>query len=371
MGNFTLYKLVFFLSVLLCLSSCSEDSSAVKGTDEDFKEEPAAEDSSSAKGTQDDPNVDVLLDSYNLLAGAEDVQNILGNDHFKLVFRNENKGNLVVMEYDDDSLAVRKLDLGTDLYHPTFSPDGSKIAFCTWFEGAPMRSDLYVFDLKTEKLDTLKVKSAGIPRWYVLPQGDTTIVYLDFLGSDMSDEWQESSTWQVTYQNGKFGKPHKIFNRSYNGGVSYDYSFAATGAPRLRYHFARDDDSLNSLYYNGEQVCNVSISRDSSVVISFLETAGSLGKEYTHENYAWHYYVFYQDTLGQILKAIPALEKTVFDHVEWINVPHLQVGIVSDTLFEYNRIAVIDYELSKVTLLLEAKAKITMWHPDLWVDPVR
>ena len=352
MKKFVLYKLVLFLSLLLCLSSCTDDSSSVNVT-------------------EDDSNVDILPGSYHLLASSEDVHKILGNNRFKLVFRNEDKGNLVIMEYNEDSLAMRKLDLGVDLYHPTFSPDGSKIAFCTSFEGAPISSNLYVFDLKTEKLDTLKVESAGIPRWYVLPQGDTTIVYIDFLGSDMSDEWQLSSTWQVTYQNGKFGEPHKIFNRSFNGGVSYDYSFAATGAPKLRYHFASDEDSLNNLYYNGEQVCNVSISRDSSIVVSFLETAGTLGTEYTHESYEWHFYIFYQDTSGKILKAIPTLEKTVFDHVEWINVPHLQVGIVTDTLREYNRIAVIDYEKSDVTLLLEAKAKITMWHPDLWVDPVR
>ena len=77
---------------------------------------------------------------------------------------------------------------------------------------------------------------------------------------------------------------------------------------------------------------------------------------------------FYQNRAGEIIKAIPSLENTVFDHVEWINVPSLQVGIIATANAEYNRVAVIDYQQSKVTLLIQSANQVAMWHPDLWVD---
>ena len=325
---------------------------------------------SSTTSLNEDPFYpDSLSIPYKMLLNDDEVKSLLGSNHFKLVVRNENSGNLVLLEYKGDSLDYRELDFGIDSYHPVLSPDGSKLAFSSVFEGLPDTSKLYVVDLNTGAIDSLNVASAAIPRWYVLPDGDTTIVYVDFSGNNQSVEWLSSGTWQVTYQNNEFGTPKRIFNRSFNGGVSYDYSFTATGAPNMLFHFARDDDSVNNDYYNGEQACNVSVSRDSLVIISFLETTGTIGKAFTQNRRApWHYYIFYQNMEGQILKAIPALENSVFDHVEWINVQGLQVGVIVTANDRYNRIAVIDYQMSKVIPLIKSGDGLPMWHPDLWVD---
>ena len=349
MVKFSIKFSILLLSLLWM--SCSNEKSSTSS----FDEEPFYPDS--------------LSIPYKMLLNDDEVKNIFGSDHFKLVVRNENNGNLGLLEYKEDSLNFREFDFGIDSYHPTISPDGSKIAFCSVFEGLPDPSKLYVVDLNTEKIDSLNVASAAIPRWYVLPNGDTTIVYVDFPGNNQSVEWLSSGTWQVTYQNNEFGIPKKLFNRSFNGGVSYDYSVTATGSPKLLYHFAKDDDSVNSDYYNDEQACNVSISRDSLEIISFLETGGAIGKQFTHDRRGTgHYYIFYQNKEGEIIKAIPSLENTVFDHVEWINVSGLQVGIIVTANAEYNRVAVIDYQKSKVTLLIQSANQVTIWHPDLWVD---
>ncbi len=108
-------------------------------------------------------------------------------------------------------------------------------------------------------------------------------------------------------------------NRSYNGGVSDDNSFAVTGAPRLFFHYASDDDSVNVEMYNDEQVCNVSLSRNAENIVSFLGTRGKMGVEFTKDkHYIWHQYVFYMDSTGNLVKAIKGTVDGVFEHVEWL-----------------------------------------------------
>ena len=105
----------------------------------------------------------------------------------------------------------------------------------------------------------LNVESAAIPRWRVLENGDTVIVYVTDAGVNKYDAtFMSNSTWQVPFANGKFGTPQKLFDGAYHDGVSDDNLLAVSGARLLR---ARVNDR-DTIWYNGEQACNVSLSKD-------------------------------------------------------------------------------------------------------------
>ena len=149
-----------------------------------------------------------------------------------LAFRNDVNGNLAYINYKDAILTVTEISDSIDVYHPDISPDGKKVAFCTKFEGLGGDSRLYVRDLneKGTNLVKLDVASAAIPRWRILENGDTVIVYVTDAG-DNKDEasFKKSSTWQVKFADGKFGVPEKLFDGAYHGGISEDYSLAVSG----------------------------------------------------------------------------------------------------------------------------------------------
>ena len=340
--------------------------------------------SDSTSGASDNESQKISEKNFMLLMSPDSIKALLGSDRFKLVFRDGDVGNLVLLEHMDGSLKMTALAEGYNVYHPTFSPDGGKIAFSSAYEGAPFESRLYIIDLKyPERIDSLDVESAAIPRWYVLPDGDTIITYVDYNGDDKGEQWLSSATWRVSYKEHKFKlsgslgityklntfeTPEKIFDRSYNGGVAYDFSFAATGATRLYFHRAEDDEDVFEDRYGDQQVCNVSVSRDSSKLISFLETAGKMGREFTHdESGAWHHFIFYQDESGEIVNAIETLPNTAFDHVEWLYGIPMQVGILSSMETEYYDVVLIDYMQSKVHKFIKSDS-VSMWHPDLWID---
>ncbi|MCQ2108957.1 MAG: hypothetical protein MJZ05_09375 [Fibrobacter sp.] len=92
---------------------------------------------------------------------------------------------------------------GIDAFHPDISPDGKWVAFCT------------------EQLDAY---SAVIPRWRILENGDTAIVYIDQAGLSQKPVWRSYGTWMVTFKNEKFGKPKKIFSGAFSS-TSNDFKF--------------------------------------------------------------------------------------------------------------------------------------------------
>lgn len=308
------------------------------------------------------------VDSFTLLMDADSIKTLLGSDRFKVVFRNEDVGNLVLLDYTGDSVKMTLLAQGMDVYHPTFSPDGNKVAFSSAFEGASFESKLYILDLRhPEDIDSLDVESAAIPRWYVMDD-DTVIVYVDYSGDDRNERWSSSATWRVSYKGAKFGMPEEIYGRSYNGGLAYDFSFAATGASRLFFHKSEAEEFVYEDRYNDQQVCNVSVSRDSSKLISFLETAGFMGRDFTHdESGIWHRYVFYQDEDGKIVNAIKSFDGTTFEHVEWLDGSPVQVGILLTKAEYFYDIVLIDYVHSSVHKFIKSEG-VSMWTPDLWVE---
>ena len=95
----------------------------------------------------------------------------------------------------------------------------------------------------------------------------------------------------VSFSEGKFGTPRKIFDGTFNGGVSADGNLAVSGAKLLRANV----NGENKVWYNGEQACNASFS-DSTKQTLFLDFGGKTGNEFAEENYSTHEQILIADS---------------------------------------------------------------------------
>ena len=316
------------------------------------------------------PESHATVDGITILVDSSFFMEKFHSSSVKIAFNDDETSELNYIEIDGNTVRHEIIATSVASNHPQFSPDGSKLAFSTGFEGLPKQSELFVVDLASAErtIYKLEVESAAVPRWRILENGDTAIQYNDYTGSDQDVLWNFSGTYVVTYSNNTFGTPQKAFNRSYNGGISSDNTLAVSGLPRLLFHYATDDDSVNVDMYNEEQVCNVSLTRDTSKIVSFLDARGSKGVEFTQdEEYYWHQYVFYMDYSGEILKAIRADGGYVFNATEWLFIPGYQVGTLTAQDGTNKHVVLIDYEQGGYALILNAPEKEIVY-PDIWVD---
>ena len=321
-------------------------------------------------------NGKALASKITPLANTSSVYSFTKSFKTKLVFRNDVSGNLAFIDYSSGSLSVVEIEDTLDAYHPEISPDGNRVAFCTKFEGAEGKSDLYVRDLNAEgsNLVKLDVESAAIPRWRVLPNGDTVIVYVtDTRNNEYESEFKSASTWLVTFANGKFGVPRKLFDGAYHGGVSVDNRLAVTGARILRTFVADSGMTLEQaarelVWYNGEQACNVSLSQDGRKRTLFLDFAGSTGRKFVGERYAVHQRIFVADSTGQLIQSIKAPMGTTFDHSEWVShVPDIVVTTLMGNNDAHGKIALVNLSDSSIIELAKGDE---LWHPNVWSDYV-
>ena len=282
----------------------------------------------------------------------------------KLVFKNEATGNLNYIDYDNESKVVELVDT-VPAYHPDISPDGSKVAYCTGIEGLDRKSQVYVRNLDDGNSGIVKldVESAAIPRWNVLENGDTVITYVTGAGNNSSENsFKSMSTWQVPFANGKFGKPVKLFDGSYHGGVSEDGRLAVTGSKILRANINGKD----TVWYNGEQSCNVSLSRDFSKRTSFLDFHSATGEKFVGDKYKVHEILFVADSTGNLIQYVKAPYGYAFDHPEWVTgrVNQNIVATFTNSDGAHSKIVLVHLPDSSITYLVEGDE---LWHPSLWV----
>jgi uncharacterized protein (TIGR02171 family) len=287
-----------------------------------------------------------------------------GTYQTKLAFVNYETGNLAYIDYSNSTLTVTEIVDTLPAFHPEISPDGKRVAFSTKSEGIAGPSQVYVRDLNPSgsNLVRLDVESAAIPRFRVLPSGDTVIVYVSDAGNNKDDaEWKQKSTWQVPFKNGKFGKPVKLFDGSYHGGFSEDGSLAVTGARLLRANL----NGKESLWYNGEQACNASLSKDSTKRTMFLDFGGQTGTDFVGSSYGTHERLLIADSTGTLIQSIAAPENFAFDHSEWSNIKNIAVSSVTNRNLAHTALYLISTEDS---LLLKVVEGNELWHPSLWVN---
>ena len=304
------------------------------------------------------------------LASSATVKSFTGTYRTKLAFRNDETGNLAFVDYSGGVLSVTEIRDTIDSYHPEISPDGKKVAFCTGLEGVSGKSSLYVRDLDSKggHLARLEVESAAIPRWRVLENGDTVIVYVTDAGNNKDDAaFLKSSTWQVAFMNGQFGSPKKLLDGAYHGGIVHDGFTALTGARLLRAHVGGKDE----VWYGSEQACNASLSNDSTKRTLFLDFGGKTGRAFAGIDYGTHRMLLIADSTGKLVQAIPSPDDYSFDHSEWAvgNSARNDLAVVSLSNADgaHKKIAFIDLTDSTITELVEGEE---LWHPSLWIQDV-
>lgn len=314
-----------------------------------------------------------------------------GSYKSKLVFRNDVTGNLAYVDFfTSGALGAVEIIDSIDAYHPDISPDGSKVAFCTGLEGSDLASELYVrnLDASGSGLVKLDVENAAIPRWRVTESGDTVIVYVSSAENNSSDsKFFAQSTWQVPFAGGKFGTPQKLFDGAYHGGVSSDNSLAVTGSTRLRARISRAasaesgdesaESSRDTVWYDGEQACNASLSKDGSKRTLFLDFASENGREFVGEKYSTHQRILVADSTGKLVQSVGAPKGFTFDHSEWTlgaasnnplgaasnNRASMAVATLTNRNGAHPKIVLVDFADSSVTDLVMGEE---LWHPCLW-----
>lgn len=291
----------------------------------------------------------------------------------KLVFRNDITGNLAFIDYTGETEGLTEIVDTIDSYHPDISPDGEYVAFCTKFEGFKGQSSLYVrkLDKTGSGLTKLDVESAAIPRWNVI-DNDTVIVYVTDAGNNTEEaDFKSGSTWMVKFENGKFGTPKKLFDGAYHDGVANDLSFAISGSQKFRIRTApksstvRDSKSVDTIWFNDRQICNVSLSKDDNQNISFLDFGGTTG--YTPEDKQvtlTHERIIIVDKNGKFQKSISAPKGYTFDHAEWTNSNQIVATLATANSFHEKIVLVTMNEEKGIVELVEGEE---LWHPCLWV----
>ncbi len=312
------------------------------------------------------------------MASATVVKNNLETYHTKLVFRNDVTGNLAFVDYINGTLSVVEIVDTIQSYHPDISPDGRLIVFCTGMEGVSGKSEAFIRPFSLFYTKPLKVNVKGnvsIPRWRVLDNGDTVIVYVSDAGNNKDyASFKSKSTWQVKYGKGRFGTPKKLFDGAYHGGISDDNTLAVTGARLLRARVADSGKTLangrDTVWYNGEQACNVSLANDGSKRVAFLDFGGKTGAEFVGKNYETHERLLIADSTGKLIRAIAAPEGYSFDHAEWaLNYvsPEPNGGFIVATLTNANgahsKIVLVNVGDGSVLNLVEGDE---LWHPSIW-----
>lgn len=299
--------------------------------------------------------INILTSSAQLKPSTNTYQN-------KLVFRDEETGNIAFVNFASGMPTINIIQDTIDAYHPTISPNGKLVAFSTKYEGISGSSTLYVRRLDSLEANKIKldVESAAIPRWRVIG-ADTEIVYVSSTESN-SDEatWKKGATWSVPFADGKFGRPQKLFDGTFNGGTSADETFAVSGAKLLRAHINGKDE----IWYNKEQACNVSFSNLTKQTL-FLDFGGNTGKEFSGHKYTTHEQLLIADSTGKLIKMIPAPKGYTFDHTEWVqNSANLAVATLTDINGEHPKIVLVNTNDSSITEIAQGTE---LWHPDFWI----
>lgn len=289
----------------------------------------------------------------------------------KLAFRNDISGNLAYVDFAKTAKVV-EIEDKIDVYHPDISPDGEHVAFCTSMEGVLKESEVYVRDLNESgsNLVKLPVENAAIPRWRVNPNGDTVIVYVSSARNNKSEEFMKESTWQVKFAKGKFGTPQKLFDGAYHGGVEKDNSFGISSSTLLRAHLTDVLTGTDVIWYNGEQACNASLTKDGTKRTLFLDFGGTRGRDFVGVNYGVHERILVADSTGHLVRTVASPAKYTFDHTEWAvgmlngEPSNLIVASLTDYNGAHRQLALVNLDNGDVTPLVEGEE---LWHPCLWV----
>ncbi len=230
----------------------------------------------------------------------------------------------------------------------------------------------------------MDVPNAATPRWRILPNGDTVIVYVDATlvlpSKNMENyesefksryaKWEKNGTWMVSFKGGTFGEIKKITDGTFSGGVTEDLTFMsnALGLSMGR-HISYDEDGSvknieDSVWYDSDQTCNASLSKDGTKRTLFLDMSGSQEVEFAGERYRPHQRILVADEFGNLINAVPSPVGTAYDHTEWVGVDDYVVASLQNADLLHDKIVLVNMQDSSVVDLVRGGE---LWHPNLWV----
>ena len=151
---------------------------------------------------------------------------------------------------------------------------------------------------------------------------------------------------------------------------------AVTGARLLRARVAPPKsrnvmmDGRDTLWYGGEQACNVSLAKDGSKRVAFLDFGGETGHKFVGKKYGVHERILIADSTGKLVHSVKAPSGYTFDHVEWAihsSSGDLLVATLADSHGNHKQIVAVNLEDDSVTELIGGE---DLWHPCLWSKDV-
>jgi uncharacterized protein (TIGR02171 family) len=301
-------------------------------------------------------------DPVTIMTSGGELRTFIGTSEAKLVFVNVTGVNrtLCYVDFGRTFPYVAEYLDDRNVHHPTISPDGRYVAYCSRNEGQSGESPVSIrsIDSLNSPIVQLTSDSAYIPRWWINPgTGDTCIVYTNSALENNSSLWSRTKTCSQKISGGRpAGGPEELIAiGSYHDGISVNGRYAVTGFTRL---LRRDKESgldmqlfespENGKDVNGStQVCNVSISPDTGngVRCMFLDFGYPRTSTVTGGSYGIHEYLFTADMSGVITDFIhcPSGEQS-WDGVEWSNQPQFGVGCGRNGAEQAHAVYAIDLE---------------------------
>jgi uncharacterized protein (TIGR02171 family) len=262
----------------------------------------------------------------------------------KLVFVNSSHGNryLDYVNYQFYPPRVQEFGSENNVFNPVLSPDGNWVAYGTAEEGIFQGSVIHLRKVDDANVTSVTIGGGFIPRWWVNPATlDTFLVYSNSAVDNTDFRWSSTQTLLQKIRAGKpEGAPLTLTeDGGFHDGLSRDGRYLATGYRRLRLRDRTAGTSriLFTAPQNGKadgdtsQVCNVSISPDSSGRTLFLDFGFDKRSALIGGAYGVHEYAFVGDPAGNVLRwyRAPAGEDG-WEDLEWSNQSGFAVSAAKD-----------------------------------------
>jgi formylglycine-generating enzyme required for sulfatase activity len=314
-----------------------------------------------------------------------DLLNFFGTTGIKCVFVKESAAGrkLWFIDFSEPGRPVHPLPDSLAPHCPAVSPDGQFVAYSSMgengFSGAAVAT-VRRLDSREKGVRSSPGIPAFVPRWWVDQNNlDTFIVFPNnTVPDDDLPLWKKGKTYRQKIAGGMFvDMPVVICDTgSFNGGLSYDGVFLATGFRRPHVlNLTSNDlyayfDSLKTGTSYSLQVCNVSINPgyENQDEIMFLDFGCSSVNSIIGRPYGLHEIIFTATSADSIRWYEKPEGYGKWEDVEWSNNQQFAVAAaLADENGERTSVFCIDLKNNTQVKILEGN---NILEPFLWIDPV-
>ncbi len=315
-----------------------------------------------------------------------ELMGFLGTASVKCVFVKETAGGrkLCYIDFMETGKPLHVLADSLPAHCPVISPDGGLVAYSSKGEGG--FSGASTMTIRGLNASAKAVRSspavpAFVPRWWV--DQNTLDTFIVFPNNTVSDDdtvvWKMGKTYRQKISGGIFvGQPQILCDTgSFNGGLSYDGVFLATGFRKAHVLNLTSNDLYN--YFETSisgtslpsQVCNVSInpSFECQDEIMFLDYGSNTESSIIGKPYGLHEIIFTATSIDSIRWYEKPEGFDKWNDVEWSNNPQFAVALAqTNANGEKGSIFCIDLKNKHYLKIAEGN---NIREPYFWVDPLR